>query len=125
MGSHDGVAPGLHCTRRCTYSNMTLDYPPLISPSHFLLQQTLLPVRGRLQFFYPPAISAPILRFVLYCRSCLHLSIRLVHEPGWVEDAPPRITNAGQRRMAGIPSAYEEEDSVQLTKDEPGEAYKQ
>jgi hypothetical protein len=52
MSSHDSVA----------HLGITLDSPPLTSPSHFLLQQSLLPVRGRLQFFY-------LLPFLLYSAS--------------------------------------------------------
>lgn len=39
-----------------------------------------LAVCGRLQSFVLPPASPPILRRVLYCRPCLHLSIRLLHE---------------------------------------------
>jgi len=43
----------------------------------------------------------------------------------WAENAPPRITIEQQRRMAGYRGAYEEEDSVQQTKDEPSDRYKE
>src|SRR2546423_1769829 len=59
----------------------------------FSFSNLSLPVRGRLQSFFLPCASTPILHCVLYCRPCLHLSICLLHDG----DAPRRITNEPQR----------------------------
>jgi hypothetical protein len=64
----------------------------------------------------------PILRRVLYCHTCLHLSIRLVPGMGRGRTAEDYQRTAEENGWDS--DAYEEEDSVQLTKDEPGEVYK-
>src|SRR2546423_5941839 len=72
MGSHGGVAPGAapHTKGDEMCSKYNYGTLPLSSPRlNFSPQQSLL-----------PSASTPILRCVLYCRPCLHVSIRLLHE---------------------------------------------
>ncbi len=71
-----------------------------------------------------PCPSPPILRRVLYCRPHLHPSIRLLHKQDGSE-MPRRIINEQQRRNGWNLDAYEEEDSMQQTKEEPTNRYEQ
>src|SRR5947209_12765915 len=73
--------------------------------------------------FVLSSASPPILCRVLYCHPCLHLPIRLLHEPmarkPTAEDYQ-RISEEGGR----IAEAHKVEDSKQQTKDELSDRYK-
>ena|SRR2546421_9976463 len=81
-------------------------------PLSFLLLQSLSCGQRPITIICPP-----ILHRFLYYRPCLHLSIRLLQE----QDRSK--TNRGGEWMDS--EAHGEEDSLQQTKDEPSEQYKQ
>jgi hypothetical protein len=80
-------------------------------------------VRGRLQSFVLPSASLSILHRVLYCRPCLHLSIRPLYEL-----IARKRTAEDYHRIAEengwVAEAHEEEDSKKQTKDELSDRYK-
>ena len=95
----------------CSCSSVCQDTPCLtLSP--------LVPV--------PDAASllARTLPIILYCRPCLELSVPLLPEQvGRKRTAEDYHRTAEENGW--VPGAHEEEDSVQQTKDEPSERYKQ
>src|SRR5271154_5987762 len=109
MGSHDGVVSGLH------YNHLIFSF---FHPSRRALSTTV--VRSTILF-----LSHRTLHFQLLLTLVLYFSgsSSLLFVGRWVEDASPRSEIEQRRRMAGY-GAYEEEDSIQQTKEGPGDRYK-
>jgi hypothetical protein len=79
-----------------------------------------------LALLYVDTLHVSLVLYPFYFTVVPALSFLFLSFPSrWVENAPPRITIEQQRRMAGYRGLHEEEDSVQQTKDEPLERYKQ
>ena len=132
MGSHDGVVPWLHCTRRQVGSEYNSELGSPTSASHLLFPQPLLPSTAVVHppvFFFesyasfslfarPGAVPVTLSLLPLLFRSSL----------SWADGskaAPSKEYNRTAEENGWVLGTYAEEDSIQLTKDEAVKRYKQ